>query len=96
MEQDDTTRAGSPPAPGEPRPPRRILRGLGLFCALLLVGGELLLGLGHDAAHGHGGASFEGWPGFHALIGFVACLLLVLAARPLRALLLRGEDYHGD
>jgi hypothetical protein len=37
---------------------------------------------------------FENFPGFFCLYGFGACVLLVLAARQLRKLLMRPEDYY--
>ena len=40
--------------------------------------------------HEHHGFSFERWPGFYALYGFVACVALVLAAKELRKLLMRS------
>ena len=49
---------------------------------------------GHEAEH-HG-FGFESWPGFYALFGFVACVSLVLAARELRKLVMRPEDYYED
>lgn len=33
---------------------------------------------------------------FHAWFGFVACVGLVLAAKALRRVLMRPEDYYGD
>ena len=36
----------------------------------------------------------EGWFGFYATYGFVACVLLVLIAKVIRKLLMRGEDYY--
>lgn len=38
--------------------------------------------------------AFEAWPGFYALFGFVACVALVIAAKGLRKLLMRHEDYY--
>jgi len=32
--------------------------------------------------------------GFYALFGFVACAILVLVAKELRKVLMRGEDYY--
>jgi len=32
--------------------------------------------------------------GFYAIYGFVACVLLVLIAKELRKVLMRGEDYY--
>ena len=34
--------------------------------------------------------------GFHAVYGFVACVLLVLLAKWMRTILMRGEDYYDD
>ena len=38
--------------------------------------------------------SFEYWPGFYGIYGFVACVGLVLAAKLLRKVVMRGEDYY--
>lgn len=38
--------------------------------------------------------SFENWFGFFGIFGFVACVGLVLAAKELRKLLMRDEDYY--
>lgn len=79
---------------------RKVYVGLWVVCLLLLVGGEGLLIWAHRAAAAHGeahhGFSFERWPGFYSLYGFVACVALVLAAKELRKLLIRPEDYYGD
>ncbi len=37
---------------------------------------------------------FEAWPGFYAWFGFIACVALVLAAKAMRWLLMRREDYY--
>ena len=37
---------------------------------------------------------FEGWFGFFGFYGFVGCVGLVLAAKLLRKLVMRGEDYY--
>ena len=42
----------------------------------------------------HGELPVEGWFGFYALYGFVACVLLVLVAKQLRKILMRDEDYY--
>lgn len=79
---------------------RRIYRWLWITCIVLIVGGEGLLRWAHhrDEAAGveHHGFAFEQWPGFYSLYGFVACVALVLAAKELRKLLMRSEDYYGD
>ena len=46
------------------------------------------------AALRHAERSWEGWPGFYAIFGFVACAALVLIAKELRKLLMRDEDYY--
>ena len=79
---------------------RKVYRGLWAVCLLLLVGGEGLLRWAHhraqQAGETHHGFAFESWPGFYALFGFIACVALVLAAKELRKLLMRSEDYYGD
>ena len=37
---------------------------------------------------------FEYWPGFFSFYGFVACVSLVLAAKQLRKVVMRDEDYY--
>ena len=79
---------------------RRVYRGLWIACLVLLVGGEGVLVWARGREAEHHGFGFESWPGFYALYGFAACVALVLAARELRKLLMRPEDYyegeHGD
>ncbi len=36
----------------------------------------------------------EQLPGFYPIFGFVACVVLVLIAKEMRKLLMRGEDYY--
>lgn len=79
---------------------RRVYRWLWIACLVLLVGGQGLLVWARRHEAEHHGFGFERWPGFYALFGFVACVSLVLAARELRKLVMRPEDYyegeHGD
>jgi hypothetical protein len=42
----------------------------------------------------HAEAWYEGWPGFYPLYGFIGCTALVLIAKELRKILMRGEDYY--
>ena len=74
---------------------RKVYLSVWVVCIALLVGGEVLLQLdrsGHPGElHGFG---FERWPGFYSLYGFVACGALVLAAKQLRKLLMRDENYY--
>lgn len=44
--------------------------------------------------HKHTHYGFQGFIGFDALYGFVSCVLLVLAAKQLRKVLMRDEDYY--
>jgi hypothetical protein len=37
---------------------------------------------------------WEGLFGFYAVYGFAACVILVLVAKELRKVLMRGEDYY--
>ena len=46
------------------------------------------------AYHKHAYTSFEGWFGFHAWFGFIGCVGLVLGAKLMRRVLMRGEDYY--
>jgi hypothetical protein len=57
-----------------------------VLCGLLL--------LVEPAIDKHGELSFENWFGFHGLFGFVACVGLVLAAKALRRILMRPDDYY--
>ena len=43
--------------------------------------------------HRHVVHPLESWPGFYGVYGFLACVALVLAAKQLRKLIMRGEDY---
>ena len=45
--------------------------------------------------HRHEKLAFAASFGFYAWYGFVACVGLVLAAKGLRRLLMRSEDYYG-
>jgi hypothetical protein len=42
----------------------------------------------------HAYFGFDGVPGFSAAYGFVACVVLALAAKLLRMVLLRDEEYY--
>jgi hypothetical protein len=56
------------------------------LCALLFVAEPFV--------HKHGELAVEEWFGFHGIFGFVACVALVIAAKGLRRLLMRPEDYY--
>jgi len=44
--------------------------------------------------HKHTHFNFEGWFGFYGFYGFVACVGLVVAAKQLRKIVMREEDYY--
>ena len=72
----------------EPRNVRKIVWAVVVVCVLVVLG-DLLY-----AKHPH--FAVEGWFGFYGFYGFVCCVFLVLAAKGLRRILMRREDYYGD
>jgi hypothetical protein len=81
------------PRPGErrywlddPRNVDRIVYALYAICAALLAIDIFV--------HKHGPFAIEHLFGFYGIFGFVACVALVLAARALRVVLMRPEDYY--
>ena len=65
---------------------RRLRRTFYALCAAL-VGLEVVL-------HRHGEHPWEGAFAFYAGYGFIACVALVLAAKQMRRVLMRREDYY--
>ena len=63
-----------------------IFRGLCVICALLVLS-DLLY-------HKHAHFAWEGWLGFHGFYGFFGSVGLVLAAKLLRKILMRKDDYY--
>lgn len=63
----------------------RIVYGLYGFCALLLVIDPFVYKHGFDIAH---------WFGFYGFYGFLGCVGLVLAAKEMRRVVMRSEDYY--
>ncbi len=70
----------------DPRNVRRVIRGLLVLCAILL-GLDLVL-------HRHVDHPWEAMVGFYAVYGFVGCVVLVLLAKVLRRVVMRGEDFY--
>lgn len=71
---------------------RKVLVGLFLGCALLVA---IDVGFWVTGFDKHPYFKWEKWPGFYAVYGFVACVLLVLISKHvLRPLVMRGEDYY--
>ena len=69
-----------------PANPKRIRWAFYALCAVL-AGLDLVV-------HRHAEHPWEGLFGFHAIYGFVACVVLVLAAKQMRRVLMRREDYY--
>ena len=46
--------------------------------------------------HKHGPFEIEHLPGFYGIYGFVCCFFLVVAAKEMRKLVQRREDYYDD
>lgn len=57
---------------------------------------SVLLFFGDALYHKHPYFGIEKTFGFYGLYGFVACVGLVIAAKGLRVLLMRDEDYYDD
>ena len=70
----------------QPTNVRRLYRGLWGLGALLVLA-DLVV-------RRHAEAGFDGWFGFYAGYGFVACVALVLAAKLLRRAVMRPQDYY--
>lgn len=70
----------------DPKNVDRIVYALYAVCALLVVIDPFV--------HKHGPFAIEHVWGFYAFYGFVACVGLVLAAKWLRTILMRSEDYY--
>jgi len=64
----------------------RLLRGFYLICGILFLLDFVL--------HRHISIIWEKIPGFYALFGFVACVILVLVAKEMRKFLMRKKDYY--
>lgn len=70
---------------------KRLIKGFFFVCFFLFI---LDLIIHRHLSFEEGEFSIEEWPGFYAVYGFVACVLLVLAATQMRKLLMRREDYY--
>ncbi len=70
----------------EPRNVTKAYYGLWIAC-VLLISIDLFL-------HRHEDFEFATLFGFHGIYGFVGVVALVLAAKQLRRLLMRNEDYY--
>jgi len=70
----------------DPRNVKRLLWVLYVICS-----GLVLIDFVH---HRHAVHSWESMWGFYAAFGFVACVALVLIAKEMRKILMRGETYY--
>jgi hypothetical protein len=69
-----------------PRNGRRAFWTVAVLCALLALVDPFY------SKHVH--YSWEGWFNFYSLYGFVSCLFLIFAAKALRRVVMRKEDYY--
>ena len=73
---------------------RKILLGHFIGCGVLVLIDVIFWITGFDK---HPYLKWEKWPGFYAVYGFVACVVLVLISKYiLRPLVMRDEDYYND
>ncbi len=70
----------------KPRNVRILLGLLYLVCGLLAIADFWI--------HRHAYHPLEELPLFYGIYGFVGCVTLVMAAKELRKLVMRGEDYY--
>jgi hypothetical protein len=70
----------------DPKNVRLVLYALYVCCALLLLVDFFI--------HRHVIHDWERLIGFYAIYGFVVCTFIVLGAKVLRTVLMRGEDYY--
>lgn len=71
-----------------PRNVKALVYGLYAVCAVLLALDFFV--------HRHVEHALESWFGFYGVYGFVCCFFLVLAAKEMRKLVQRKEDYYDD
>ena len=101
MSDSDETKdsgSGGHAPPGErkhyfdhPKNVKKVLR-IFFVCCVLLFSIDLLELAGFYFKHPH--YQVEGWVGFYGVYGFIGCTILVLAAKLLRKVVMRNEDYY--
>ncbi len=84
-----------------PRPQQRMLFAFFAACVLLFAVDAFDLigrfaGIESLEFKSHRHYPIEGWLGFYGVYGLVGCVLLVLAAKVLRLVVMRDEDYYGE
>lgn len=75
----------------DPRNIKRLIRVFFLVCAVLIA---LDLMFHRHLSFQDGVFPAEAWFGYYSVYGFVACVILVLVAKQMRKVLMRGEDYY--
>lgn len=66
-----------------------------LFHVLLVLCGLLLVAdIVHPRHNAYKSVSFEAWPFFYGIFGFVCFVVIVLSAKMLRKWLMRREGYY--
>ncbi len=71
-----------------PRNVKLLIYALYVVCAVLVALDFVV--------HRHTAVSWEAWPAFYAIYGFVACVGLVLAAKEMRKIVWRREEYYDE
>ncbi len=66
----------------------KMLKVFYVLCALLVAADFIV--------HRHVYHEWENIPAFYAIYGFVGCVILVLVAKEMRKILMRGEDYYDE
>jgi len=74
-----------------PKNVKRVIWSLYFICGVLFL---LDLFVHRHDSFAEGVFSAEGWIGYYAVYGWVACVLLVLTAKQMRKILMRKEDYY--
>jgi len=69
-----------------PRNVSLLLRVFYVLCGILFAADFIV--------HRHTVHPWESFPGFYALYGFIACVLLVIIAKEIRKAVMRKEDYY--
>ena len=67
---------------------RKMLKVFYVICGLLVIADFIV--------HRHIYHDWEKIPAFYALYGFVGCVVLVIIAKEMRKILMRGEDYYDE
>lgn len=66
----------------------KMLKVFYVICGLLVVADFIV--------HRHIYHDWENIPAFYAIYGFVGCVVLVLIAKEMRKIIMRGEDYYDE